>query len=335
MPGRSCFAQVDDSSAEQVEDDEVAPQVELSVVFKLFNNVKLNKERIFLGDIAECSGWHATCDEAHGIDLGQSPLPGERRQLLSSDILPILKTELEGVSVAVDGEKIELETESVVVDSDYLKTALTGYLQEKMANSKTLKLEVESIQVPKRVLAPAMEKMLTFTELDQVDFRDESTVARIFSRSHRKWNAEIRFLGDSISFPFYANIGVSQYLPVARKDLERGARLQIDDFIYAWIRAGQHREDAFVNPKQISNIVLTRAVAAGEPVRLSATKKDEIIKRGQNVRVKLVTGDITVMSDAKVLDNAALGENVRVFIQDTKKTLQAMVLANGELEVVL
>jgi flagella basal body P-ring formation protein FlgA len=331
----SYAAEAKSPTPQQIADDEIAPQVERSVVFRLFDNVKLTKERIYLGEIAECTGWQSTCEEAQSIDLGASPLPGEKKEFLSADILPVLQTELENVSVTLDGSKISLETEAVVVDSEYLKQALSTALQEKLVASKNIRLEVESVQIPKRVLAPAMEKSLEFPDLEQIDFTDQNSVSQAFERSHKKWNAVIRFLEDALSVPFYANISVSHYLPVAKKDLERGVHLSPDDLIYAWVQSNRRWDDGLVTTDNLANLRLTRAVSAGDPVPLSATKKDEVVKRGQTVRVKIVSGDIVVVSQAKALDNAALGENLRVLIPETKKTLQAIVLADGELEVAL
>ncbi len=106
------------------------------------------------------------------------------------------------------------------------------------------------------------------------------------------------------------------------EDFERGAVVQAQARIA--LRAG----DA-------AGMEARRLLPAGVPVRASDVAPPTLVHRGDAVTLSLRSGALTISAPGKALDNASAGGAVRVVNLATSRTLDARVLARGEVEIVV
>lgn len=100
--------------------------------------------------------------------------------------------------------------------------------------------------------------------------------------------------------------------PVASAPLSRGQHISAADFNIMQGRLDRLPTGSIMEISQLDNAVLTRDVAAGQPVTSSMMRRTWIIKAGQSVQI-LAQGDgFNVTSEGKALNNAAIADNVRV-----------------------
>ena len=100
--------------------------------------------------------------------------------------------------------------------------------------------------------------------------------------------------------------------PVASAPLSREQHISAADFNIMQGRLDRLPTGSIMEISQLDNAVLTRDVAAGQPVTSSMMRRTWIIKAGQSVQI-LAQGDgFNVTSEGKALNNAAIADNVRV-----------------------
>lgn len=71
----------------------------------------------------------------------------------------------------------------------------------------------------------------------------------------------------------------------------------------------------------------------GRPIRLNELGPAALIGRNQIVRMIYRRAGLVILADGRALDRAGAGEEVRIMNLSSRSTVHAIVLANGEVEV--
>lgn len=71
----------------------------------------------------------------------------------------------------------------------------------------------------------------------------------------------------------------------------------------------------------------------GRPIRLSDLGPAALIGRNQIVRMIYRRAGLVILADGRALDRAGAGEEIRIMNLSSRATVHAIVLANGEVEV--
>src|SRR5262245_50680434 len=108
-----------------------APQVPEAASFALKAAAEVAGDRIYLGDVATCAGATRLCEEAYGIDLGPSPLPGKSRLLAEAEVRAVLEREWPGAALRFpETRPVKVTALAAVVTEEDVRAALAKRLSE-------------------------------------------------------------------------------------------------------------------------------------------------------------------------------------------------------------
>lgn len=129
-------------------------------------------------------------------------------------------------------------------------------------------------------------------------------------------------------------------VPVAIKRIYPNSRLKNEDFKIQVmnVASGQAREyrgvmvDASTN---FNSLQSKQSILENQFVLSSAIERQPDLRRGDTVKLELVSGDLTLTTEAQVQEPALVGESVRVITLKTKKEITGRVRADHSVEVIL
>ena len=84
---------------------------------------------------------------------------------------------------------------------------------------------------------------------------------------------------------------------------------------------------------ELDGMVAGRALRAGVPVQRTQIKPDYPVKRSSLVTMTYKRGVVQLSGRATALDDAGMGEQVRILNPETRATLVAVVVGDGRVEV--
>ncbi|WP_246658345.1 flagellar basal body P-ring formation chaperone FlgA [Rhizobium sp. FKY42] len=109
------------------------------------------------------------------------------------------------------------------------------------------------------------------------------------------------------------------------------------------IDAAQLQEVEVTNPNlaggyasgidQVMGKVSNRTLLPGRTIQLSALREPYAVKRGAPVRLTFTLGNMTISATGTPLDNAAVGDVIKVRNLDSGVTVSGTVMANGTVQV--
>ncbi|MEZ5711671.1 MAG: flagellar basal body P-ring formation chaperone FlgA [Sphingobium sp.] len=114
--------------------------------------------------------------------------------------------------------------------------------------------------------------------------------------------------------------------------VSRGEILRAEDFETRAMPAAQLR--FALRAEHADGMEARRTLAAGAILRASDVTQPALVRRGDAVVLTLVKGRLKITAPGKALGDGASGEAVRVVNLATSKTIDAHVLARGEVGVV-
>lgn len=128
--------------------------------------------------------------------------------------------------------------------------------------------------------------------------------------------------------------GAAEDVPVAvlAHPIEKGARIEASDFAVeprapAAARGALSAEDA-------DGMEAARRLAAGAIVRRGDVMRPQLVRRGDPVTIRIVSGALVIASGGRALASGGQGETVRVVANSTSRTLDGIVEGSGTVRVV-
>ncbi|MDV3457412.1 flagellar basal body P-ring formation chaperone FlgA [Sphingomonas sp. HF-S4] len=118
---------------------------------------------------------------------------------------------------------------------------------------------------------------------------------------------------------------------VLARAVEKGTRLEAGDFDSearspAAARGALSAQDA-------SGMEAARNLTAGNIVRRSDVMKPQLVKRGEPVTIRIVSGALSITAAGRALNGGGQGEMVRVVTNSTNRTLDAIIDGSGSVRV--
>lgn len=153
-----------------------------------------------------------------------------------------------------------------------------------------------------------------------MDQRSGKFIANVVSQSgdtHRVWGV--------------ATLTVAVPIPVQRllpDEIVGRADVQIIDM--PWARLGAF---AITEAEDLVGMQVRRTLVPGRPVPRQSVIPPIVIARGDKVRIELTYGALQLEAKGRAINDAHLGQDVRVVNLSSKKTITAIAKANGVVEV--
>lgn len=127
-------------------------------------------------------------------------------------------------------------------------------------------------------------------------------------------------------------VDIDQWLPVARELVTAGTVIGGDHLDMRWVNVPRDRGQLVTDPAVLHGKTLRRTLAAGEPVRTADITTEFLVEVGQAVQL-VMTGDGTVIElTAVARQNGALGDDIRVYSDDTRRTYLGRVEQAGRVQ---
>lgn len=120
---------------------------------------------------------------------------------------------------------------------------------------------------------------------------------------------------------------------VVTRALSRGERVQASDIVVERRPRDAVPADAMFDGGEVAGRVAKRAFPAGSLVRNGDLARPELVARGEVVTVVYQTPGMMLSMRAKAADGGALGDTISITNPQSKKTLQAVIVAPGRVTV--
>ena len=132
-----------------------------------------------------------------------------------------------------------------------------------------------------------------------------------------------------------AKVEIFANVVVASQNLQRGDILQEADLITLKMNTSHAGYGHVEKMERLLGMELKRAINSGAPIRLSHVKSPDIVKKGEKVQLTARTRGLAVITSATALANGHAGEQIRVQNSESKRVVDAMVVAPGAVEISL
>ena len=114
-------------------------------------------------------------------------------------------------------------------------------------------------------------------------------------------------------------------LPVLARSVAPGEVVQLSDLDWMAIRIDRVAANAVTDPKQLVGMTARRPLRANQMLRLSDIAMAPTIHRGSMVTLLVQTENMTLTAQGRALEDAALGQPIRVVNTMSNKTLTGVV----------
>ncbi|UZJ45697.1 flagellar basal body P-ring formation chaperone FlgA [Marinimicrobium sp. C6131] len=132
-----------------------------------------------------------------------------------------------------------------------------------------------------------------------------------------------------------AEVAVYREVAVASRSLGRGHRISPSDMTMELRDTGQLRQGFVVDADSALGKELRRPLKAGEPIRLGLLTEPTVVERGDQVRLRAQTGNISVDTMGTALSSGRVGDQIRVRNDRSERIVRGRVTGPGSVEVIL
>lgn len=154
----------------------------------------------------------------------------------------------------------------------------------------------------------------------------------LYDRRTRRLSATVK-VGEGASLRVAGTATETVEVTVLNRALNRGETIQPADVAIERRMKEQVGSDIQLDSGIVVGRVARRNLTAGSLIRASDLGKPELITRGDNVTVVYETAGMTLTLRARASESGGLGDVVTVVNQQSKKTLQATVVAAGKVSI--
>ncbi len=182
-------------------------------------------------------------------------------------------------------------------------------------------LSVTVAPLDNRLRLQACDEPLTFNT-DNVTHQSNRASVKVSCSAPIPW---------SIYVP--AVIDGSIIVAVASHSLPRSSTLTEDDIDLTERRLSDLPSGYITEPGEAIGQETRRNFTKGDPFRVSALTPPKVVKRGDAVVVEASTGGIAVITPGEALADGRVGQQIRVKNSRSERTIKAVVVGPGRVEV--
>lgn len=114
--------------------------------------------------------------------------------------------------------------------------------------------------------------------------------------------------------------------------VQKGDRIEASDFAVEQRPAGMVRGALTID--QAAGMEATRNLPAGTVVRQGDLMRPQMVRRGEPVTIRIVSGPLIITASGRALAGGSQGEAVRVVANATNRTLDGVVEASGSVRII-
>ena len=305
--------------------------------------ITLNKDgnvsgpRVYLSDIANCSGDAVRCGEISGIDVGPSPLSGRSGIVGKSQIVHILRNEWPENITDVEGpDTVRVIANTAEVRLDDIKLKMQAWINDQMSSLQGVKLTVTRVSVSSGSGVRPSQSSVDFPDMEGLPLKNMDWLSRNMAGVRMM---QFRFTNprdkeDSQTAYGQAVFMLERYIPTAANPVSPGAIIEAKDIVMDWLQLRRgpfefvDRSDLVVGRK------VRQMVLAGEAFSIRQLEMPMVVGRNQGVTMIMRHGDVEITGRAQTIDAGGIGQVVEVVNIANKKRLRAKVIDHQTVEAV-
>lgn len=304
---------------------------------ELLHRASVSSSRIYLSDVAKCSGARSLCREISGIDVAASPAPGRTAFLQRAVVEGVLQKEWSGKEYVVIGaEAARLEASSVEMAVDDVRLKLQAIINERVRSVKDqLRIQILKIQSQTFQVRPT-QVSLDFADLAGIAFDDPNWVSKnlIGNRPITLAAYNPNDPDDRTNLPLQVMIGVERNLPVLKKQVAAGQIIAESSIATSWIPMRRGYNDFALTTDLIVGRKAKQTINPGEPIPVRYLEAPMAVGRNQIVKMIVRKGDLEISARATTIDQGAIGQTVQVMNMANKMRMRAKVIDEKTVEAV-
>ena len=214
-------------------------------------------------------------------------------------------------------------------------TGIPHRLSSLIRTSLTEKIAGSEIKIPSLQKLFSHPPMSDFTEIKTVRLiEDKTNGIAVFEVEGT--TADQSELKEVIQTPYEA----WKKVPVAIRRIYPNSRLKNTDFKIDTVNvasglAREYRGVMLPPETKFDSLQSKQTILENQYVVSSAIERQPDVKRGETVKLELISGDLTLTTQAEVQEPALIGDRVKVITVKTKKELTGLVKEDHTVEVVL
>lgn len=132
-----------------------------------------------------------------------------------------------------------------------------------------------------------------------------------------------------------AKIQILKSILVAARTLDKGDFIAESDLAFQEADIMRYKQGYFESLDDVMGKVTKRTISIGRPVTANAIEEPKLVKRGQRVRILAKRGNLQVQIPGTALSDGKKHDVIKVRNDDSNRTVNATVMADGIVEVPL
>ena len=203
-----------------------------------------------------------------------------------------------------------------------IENAVYRHINERISGNNT-NIEIELSSIDKRLRLQQCDEPLETTVRGVGVLRGRIAVA-VKCNSPKPWK-------------FYLGATVRQFgnTVVAKQGIPRGTVLSRNDVRLHYTELTQLRQGYYQSIDDVIGMVAKRTLNAENPITPSAVNRKRLVNRGDKVTIRAVLAGIEVRMVGEALANGANGERISVKNLSSNRIINAVVISQGIVSVIL
>jgi flagella basal body P-ring formation protein FlgA len=318
-----------------------APQVKIPVEIELSKEAAVTGNRFFLSEIAVCKGDDADCKELLSLDLGKSPEVGGFSLVSKKMVEEAIKKSSSLRDYSFKGaDYVRITSKFQDLKESDLKEALRNEILKANASADHLSyiIEMDKIYLSGRPKVRAGEYQFVLNDLSRKVESVNELVEEYFKNNGLKTKVIIKSLSGQwpdVEMEVRIKLKVSAQLPVATRMIKKGELLDAKAVAFAYREVRSLVEISWSDMKEIEGSIAKQLIRTGEIIKSARIERTKLVKRGESVQIKILSGGIEFTGFGVSLGNGASGETVMVLLGKDKKKLSGKVLGQSLVEVLM
>lgn len=277
-------------------------------------HVLLQDSVVRLGDLFE------GLDENAGQPVGQAPIPGERVVYDIARLAAVARAHDIDWRPRTWSDRVVIERASQKIGQPAIEAALRSELQRRGLNRKS------EIEIAGRGLELVLPSGVPATiAVEQLDVDENGG----------RFNAVIAAPAKSPStrIAIQGRIHDLVEVPVLARRFNSGEVIHKGDIDWVSLRSDQVNRNILTDANRLIGQEVRRGTNAGQPIRSSDIRAPVIVSKGSIVTMILQTPKMQLTSKGRAMDDASMGDAVRIMNTQSKTVIEATVVGANTVQV--
>ena len=256
------------------------------------------------------------------VAIAQAPKPGQTMSLETRFLQQVARAYRLNWTPASKYQKVTVGRMSQRVTADMVRGALADAVQERVGSANDLAVQIDGGDV----------------EFDlPTDVENSVSVSGInFNPASNRFAAIIVAPADGpplFQRTVYGTVFEMAQVPVPNRLISAGEVVRAEDLEWQSVQIGRLTGNSLTDAQQLIGHVAKRPLKAGQVLRSSDLAMAPAVKRNDLVQLVVQTGQMTLTVQGKVLQDAAVGQSVRVINVSSNRQLSGTVVDAGTVAV--